>query len=44
MHNLERLPGDKRENIKKVKKAVNTRWLSLHASIDRAYNKYVGLL
>ena len=27
-----------------LKKAVNTRWLSLHPSVHRVYEEYVGLL
>ena len=45
MHNAEILSYRKRKNgVKKVKKAVNTRWLSLHASVDRLYEGYIGLL
>ena len=45
IHNIETLPGSKRKDVvKKVKKAVNTRWLSLHASVDIVYEEYVGLL
>ena len=45
MHNMETLPDNKRENVvKKIKKAVNTRWLSLHASVDGVDEEYVGLL
>ena len=29
--------------VKKVKKAVNTRWFSLHLSVDGVYKEYVGL-
>ena len=39
------LPDKKHKNVvKKVKKAVNTRWISLHASVDGVYEEYVGLL
>ena len=45
MHNMETLPDNKHKNVvKKAKKAVNTRWLSLHASVDGVYEKYVGLM
>ena len=45
MHNMETLLDNKYKNVvKKVKKAVNTRWLSLHASVDGVYEEYVGLL
>ena len=40
---METMPDKKRKNVK-VKKAVNTRWLSLHASVYGAYEEYVGLL
>ena len=44
MNNIETLPDNKRKNVvKKVKKAVNTRWLSLHASVDGVDEEYVGL-
>ena len=42
---MEILPDNKRKNVvKKVKKAFNTRWLSLHASVDGVYEEYAGLL
>ena len=42
---MEILPENKRKNVaKKVKKAVNRRWLSLHASVDGVYEEYNGLL
>ena len=45
IHNIETLHGSKRKDVvKKVKKAVNTRWFSLHASVDAVYEEYVGLL
>ena len=45
MHDVETLPDNKHKNVaKKVKKAVNMRWLSLHASVDGVYEEYVGLL
>ena len=46
MHKAEILSYSKRKNgVKKVKKkAVNTRWLSLHASVDGLYEEYIGLL
>ena len=34
-----------KENIvKKMKKACRTRWLSLHAGVDTAYEEYEGLV
>ena len=39
MHNMETLP----DNKAKVKKAVNTRWLSLHVSVEGVYEEYGGL-
>ena len=30
--------------VRKVKKAVRTRWLSLHASVDSVFHEYVGLV
>ena len=45
MHNMETLPDNKRKNVaKKVKKAVNRRWFSLHASVDGVCEEYNGLL
>ena len=45
MHDLDSLPPKKKKNVvKKIKKAVNTRWLSLHASVDGIYDVYPGLL
>ena len=46
MHDLDSLPPKKKKNVvkKKKKKAVNTRWLSLHASVDGIYDEYPGLL
>ena len=45
MHDLNSLPPKKKKNVvKKIKKAVNTRWLSLHASVDGIYDEYPGLL
>ena len=42
---MKTLPDNKHKNVvKKVKKAVNMRWLSLHASADGVYEEYVGLL
>ena len=42
---METLPDNKRKNVvQKVKKAVNTRWLSLDASVDGVYEEYAGLL
>ena len=45
MHDLVTLP-DKRQKkvVRKVKKAVTTRWLSLHESVDGVYGEYAGLL
>ena len=41
---METLPDNKRKNVvKKVKKAVNARWPSLHASVDGVYEENVGL-
>ena len=41
MHNMETMPDKKRKNgVKKVKKALNARWLSLHASIYGVYKEY----
>ena len=40
---METLPDSKRKNVvKKVKKADNMRWLSLHASVDGVYEEYPG--
>ena len=45
MHNIGTLLNNKCKNVaKKVKKAVNTGWLSLHASVDGVYEEYAGLL
>ena len=45
MHDVERLPDKRRKKVvRKVKKAVTTRWLSLHASGDGVYDEYAGLL
>ena len=33
----------KKKLVRKVKKAVRTRWLSLQASVDSVYQEYVGL-
>ena len=45
MHNMETLLDNKRKNVvKKVKKSVNTSWLSLHAFVDGVHEEYVGLL
>ena len=33
----------KKKIVRKVKKAVRTRWLSLQASVDSVYQEYVGL-
>ena len=42
---METLPDNKRKNVvKKVKKAVNTGWLSLHAQVDGVHEEYAGLL
>ena len=42
---MKTLPDKKHKNIvKNVKKAVNTKWLSLYASVYGAYEEYVGLL
>ena len=42
---METLPENKRKNVvKKVRKAVNKRWLSLHASVDGVYEEYTSLL
>ena len=43
MHNMETLPDNKCKNVvKKVKKAVSVRWLSLHASVDGVHEEHVG--
>lgn len=34
----------KRKFVKRVKRAVTTRWLSLHASVDSVFTEYVGLV
>ena len=45
MHNMETLPDKKRKNVvKEVKKAINARWPSLHASVDGVYEEYVSLM
>ena len=45
MNDLDTLPSNKHKKVvRKVKKAVSTRWLSLHASVDGLYNNYVRLL
>ena len=45
MHDLDTLPSNKcKKVVRKVKKAVITRWLILHASADGLYDEYVGLL
>ena len=45
MLNIEPLLNNKCKNVaKKVKKAVNTGWLSLHAFADGVYEEYAGLL
>ena len=45
MHDKETLPDNRRKkDVKKVKEAVSTRWLSLHASFDGVCEEYVGLL
>ena len=45
IHNMETLPDNKRKNVvQKVKKAVNRRQLSLHASVDGVCEEYAGLL
>ena len=44
MHKWYAWPDKKRKNTKKAKKAVNTRWLRLHASVDVVYDEYVVLL
>ena len=42
---METLPYKKRKNVvEKVKKAVNTRQLNFHASVDGLQEEYVGLL
>ena len=45
MSDLDTLPEEKRKAVvKKVKKVVVTRWLSLHAAVDDIYDEYAGLL
>ena len=42
---METLVDNKHKNVvKKLKKAVNTRWLSWHASVDGVYKEYVSSL
>ena len=42
---METLLHNRRKSIvKKAKKAINTRSLSLHASVDAVHEEYVGLL
>ena len=42
---METPPDNKHKSVvKKVKNAVNTRWLSLHASVDGVYEEYISLL
>ena len=45
MRNMETLLDNRRKSVfKKAKKAINTRSLSLHASVDAVPEEYVGLL
>ena len=45
MRDLDTLPSNKHKKaLKMMKRAVNTRWLSLHVSVDGVYDQYVGLL
>ena len=45
IHNMKTFSDNKRKNVvKKLKNEVNTRWLSLHASVNGVYEEYVGLL
>ena len=40
-----RYPTKRRNKVvRKVKKAVTIKWLSLHASVDGVYDEYAGLL
>ena len=45
MRNMETLLDNRRKSVvKKAKKAINTRSLSLHASVDAVHEEYVGFL
>ena len=45
MRNMETLLDNRRKSVvKKAKKAINTRSLSLHASVDAVHDEYVVLL
>ena len=45
MRNMETLLDNRRKSVvKKAKKAINTRSLSLDASVDAVHEEYVGLL
>ena len=45
MRNMETLLDNRRKSVvKKEKKAINTRSLSLHASVDAVHEEYVVLL
>ena len=45
MCDLDTLPSKKHKKVlKKVKRAVNTKWLNLHVSADGVYDEYVRLL
>ena len=45
MRNMETLLDNRRKSVfKKAKKAINTRSLSLHASVDAVHEEYVVLL
>ena len=45
MHDLDTIPSNKHDKVvRKQKKAVRTRWLSLHVSVDEGCDECVGLL
>ena len=45
MHDLNTLTTSKHKNlVKRQKKVVSIRWLSLHISVDGVYDEYAGLL
>ena len=42
MYDLDTLPSNKlKKVVRKAKKVVSSRWLSLHASVDEVYYEYV---
>ena len=45
MHDLDTIPSNKHDKVlRKLKKDVSTRWLSLRASVDEVCDECVGLL